>query len=170
MNDHNIKEIAPILIDKIKHCVCILNNETYNLIHKKYNLNAIKAIMHNKAYIQLIEKYKDVPNLKVIDQFCEPKYYFKYLSKQPKTIKDLTFTTKAEDQYLAVALSSILARYYFLISFEKMIEKYNFNFHKGASKLVDQDIELFISRYGLKELEKVGKINFKNYQKITNDN
>ena len=71
LNDDYIRELGPQLISKFKHSLLILDNETYNKVHETDNLNAIKAKMHNKAYINMIKKGYDLPKLGYIDQFCQ---------------------------------------------------------------------------------------------------
>ncbi len=163
LKDDQIKKIAPELMKKLIYSLLILDNKTYNIENQKYNLNEFKALMHNQAYLHLARKV-DLPKLKVIDQFCEPKIYYRYL-KNRKTI-DLQFHTKAENKFLAVACASIIARYAFLKEMEKMNQKYDMIFPLGASDKVDDFGKEFVGKYGVHELEKVGKIHFKNTDKM----
>ncbi len=163
LKDDQIKKIAPELMKKLIYSLLILDNKTYNIENQKYNLNEFKALMHNQAYLHLARKV-DLPKLKVIDQFCEPKIYYRYL-KNRKTI-DLQFHTKAENKFLAVACASIIARYAFLKEMEKMNQKYDMIFPLGASDKVDDFGKEFVGKYGVHELESVGKIHFKNTDKM----
>ena len=54
-------EMAPRLVKIVEHSTLILNNQRYNkLIQSKfYNLNKIKAIMHNNVIINLTNKLTD---------------------------------------------------------------------------------------------------------------
>lgn len=161
LDDNQIREIAPKLMNRLKYSLLIVENSKYNIIHKTNNLNAIKAKLHNQAYLNLSTK-SPLPSLLVVDQFTPPKSYFRYLEKEKRIINNLFFTTKAESKYLSVACASMIARYAFLVKWDEMEKKYNFTFHKGASSLVDQDIKQFVAKYGTKELENVAKLHFKN--------
>lgn len=163
IKDSQIRVIAPKLMERLKHSLLILDNTTYNLENKKYNLNEFKALMHNQAYIHLSKKAQ-LPKLKVIDQFCDPKVYYRYL-KDRDFIK-LDFYTKAENKFLAVACASIIARYAFLSEIDKLCKKYNTLLPLGGGSKVDEFGKEFVQQYGEKELEKVAKLHFKNTMKI----
>ena len=167
LNDEYIRNIGPSLINKFKHSLLILDNEKYNEVHKKDNLNAIKAKMHNQAYLNMQNKGYDIPKLACIDQFCPPADYYAYLNDVDKIYKDLIFETKAESKYPAVAVGSIIARYVFLEYMDKLETKYNIKFPKGSSETdkIDQTIRLFLSKYPKNELKKVCKLHFKNFEK-----
>ena len=60
-------------------------------------------------------------------------------------MKNIIFETKAENKYLSVACSSIIARYYFLKEIEKLSEISGYNILKGASfygkeKITSEDV------------------------------
>lgn len=161
LTDKDIIDIASQIIKVIPYTILILDNAKYNKVHQTNNLNMIKAKLHNQAYINLSKK-TSLTNLKVIDQFCPENTYYNYLKNEPNIIKDIHFETKAENKYLSVACASIIARYYFLDYFDKLSQHYNFNFHKGASSIVDEDIKNFVKKFGEKELNNVAKVHFKN--------
>jgi ribonuclease HIII len=164
INDETICKIAPTLIKEIPHVTYILDNKTYN----KYptNMNKIKAVLHNKVLCELAKK----PNLKydyiVIDQFCYPKNYFEYIKDAKEKITKITFTTKAEDKCLSVAVSSIISRYIFIKEFEKLGESLKIFLQKGAGTEVDKQGVMIVNHYGLAKLEEIAKLNFKNTEKI----
>jgi len=167
LQDSYILKIAPELISRFKHSLLILDNQTYNKVHEKNNLNAIKAKMHNKAYLNMLDKGYVIPKAAYVDQFCSISDYYRYLADEERIFRDLTFETKAEEKYPAVAVASIIARYAFLKSMEQMNDKYHMVFHRGSSdsETIDQDIQKFISLYGKEELKKVGKLHFRNFEK-----
>ncbi|MDO4377580.1 MAG: ribonuclease HIII [Erysipelotrichia bacterium] len=166
LTDEYIKEITPHIIKTIKYSVLILPNEKYNYLISKYNLNCLKAILHNQAYINLINKGVELPDLAVVDDFCGQDLYYRYLLSQKQVIKDLTFQTKAESQYPAVACASIISRYCFLQEMEAMSNKYKIELPKGAAPITEEIGKIFLQRYGINELNKVCKMNFKNYQRL----
>ena len=57
LTDEKILNIAPLLIKRIPHVTAILTPLQYNNMYsKEVNMNAIKAIMHNKVLYTLITK------------------------------------------------------------------------------------------------------------------
>ena len=169
LNDSKILEIGPTLINHFKHSILILDNHKYNEIHKKFNMNAIKAKLHNQAYINLINKGYKLPKECVIDQFCERSLYYSYLEDEKEVFKDLIFETKAESKYKAVALASCIARYTFLKYMNELSKMYNFEFPLGAGEIVDIKAKEFINKYGYDKLEKVAKLHFKNTSYLEED-
>lgn len=165
LNDEYILKVAPTLIKKVKHSLLILDNEKYNQVIRENNMNVIKAKLHNQAYINLQKKIKKLPELIIVDDFCGEDKYYQYL-KGEKSIKNITFETKAESKYLSVAIASMISRYAFLTKMSELSSKYKMTFPKGASNLVDEFTKTFVEKYGTDELKKVAKINFKNAKRI----
>jgi len=161
LTDEYILEIAPKIMKFIKYSCLVLGNKKYNEIHKKYNLNAIKAILHNQVYLNLA-KSNQMPKYCYVDQFAAKPLYFRYLNDQPEIYKDLIFETKAESKYIAVAVASMIARYTFLIKWEEINKFYEIDFHKGAGDKVNKDAIKFVEKYGRNRLNEVAKVHFKN--------
>lgn len=166
LSDAMIRTLAPQLIEAVPHSLLILDNATYNAVHRTDNMNAIKAKLHNQCYLHLEKKLGRLPKLRVVDQFTPERQYYRYLAQQPEVVSRITFVTKAENQFDAVACASIIARYGFLKAWDAMEQTYDMTFHKGAGALVDADIQTFVARYGKQRLEKVAKLHFKNTEKI----
>ena len=165
INDEMIQEIAPKLIEELPHSLLIVDNKKYNSIHKIYNMNEIKAILHNQAYVNLSKKIK-LPDFKVVDQFAREDLYYHYLRNEPTVISGIHFETKAENKYLAVASASIIARYAFIRSMDALSQQYHRTFEKGAGAAVDQFAKQFVKQYGFDELKNVAKLHFKNTEKL----
>ncbi|MDO4197387.1 MAG: ribonuclease HIII [Erysipelotrichaceae bacterium] len=167
LTDDYIRKIGPQLIERFKHSLLILDNEKYNRVHESNNLNAIKAKMHNQAYINLINKGYDMPRVSYIDQFCEEDLYYKYLINEKNVYHNLLFETKAESKYPAVAVGSIISRFAFLNCMDKLEELYKMKFPKGSSDTenIDKAINEYIQKYGIDNLNKVGKLHFANFNK-----
>ena len=165
LTDQDILKIAPEIIQRIPHSLLIVDNEKYNVVHQTNNLNAIKAKLHNQAYVNLSKKY-GLPEFKIIDQFCVESSYYKYIQKEPVIIRGIHFETKAENKYISVGTSSIIARYAFLKKMEEMDQKWDMHFCLGAGSNVDQCAKEFVKRYGFDALDKVAKTHFKNTEKI----
>lgn len=167
LTDEYIRQIGPELIKRFKHSLLILDNARYNKVHETDNLNAIKAKMHNKAFLNMLDKGYDIPSAAYIDQFCPEDAYYRYLVNEKDVYHKLIFETKAEEKYPAVAIGSIISRYAFLDYMDKLEQKYGMKFQKGSSDLeqIDKDIQTFISKYGKDELKNIGKLHFKNFDK-----
>lgn len=166
LNDSQITQIAQTLIKEIPYVLLILDNQKYNEVHPTNNMNAIKAKLHNSALRQLLVKLPFKPEQIIIDQFTPEKTYYRYLSEEENVIKGITFQTKAENAYYAVACASIIARYAFVESMNRLSKAYKCEFPKGAGVNVDTFGKNFIARYGVETLNQVSKTHFSNYQRI----
>ena len=165
MSDADMLKIGPLLMERIPHSLLIVPPQKYNQVHESNNLNAIKAKLHNQAYINLAKKI-ELPSFKIIDQFTPETSYYRYLKNEPQIIRDIHFETKAEDKYLSVAVGSIISRYGFLKTWEEMEKKYNMTLPKGSGDQVDIVAQAFVERYGLERLGEIAKLHFKNTEKI----
>lgn len=165
MSDTDMLKIGPLLMERIPHSLLIVPPQKYNRVHESNNLNAIKAKLHNQAYINLAKKI-ELPSFKIIDQFTPKTSYYRYLKNEPQIIRDIHFETKAEDKYLSVAVGSIISRYGFLKTWEEMEKKYNMTLPKGSGDQVDIVAQAFVERYGLERLGEIAKLHFKNTEKI----
>lgn len=167
ITDEKIKDIVPKIINKIPHTTFILYPSEYN--EKGItNMNKIKAILHNKVLYNLIHKdnydYKKI----VVDQFVYPQKYYEHLAGTNNIVKDITFTTHAEDKCLSVAVSSIISRYVFLKEMDKLSNEIGVILPKGAGINVDEVGKNLIDKFGFDILKKYAKLNFKNTDKIKN--
>lgn len=172
LSDTEIQKIAPKLIKNISNSYIVLKNNKYNKAKEKYNLNEIKAILHNQVYTELEKKYT-LPKLCIIDQFCSEDNFYKYLSNidNLEYKKDYHFETKAENKYISIAVASIIARYYFIKEFDKLCIKYNMNLSKGSSNpIIEKQIKEIIKTHGKDELKNVAKLHFKNVKTILDNN
>ena len=171
MTDDKIRRCAPIIMKKLPYVTFTLSNPKYNeLAFKGFNMNKIKAILHNKVLYELSNK--GIPYHKIIvDQFTTPRSYFSYLKQENITEKvtKITFLTKGESAHLSVAAASVISRYLFLEEMDKLSEKYKLTILKGASDKVDELGKQIVAKYGKQELNKIAKLNFKNTEKILNN-
>ena len=165
LSDKAILEIGESLIKNISHTILITNNEKYNeLIEKGFNMNKIKAYLHNHSIKKLVVKHPDY-QMVILDKFTSKESYFKYLETED-TFKNINFLTQAESIHKAVAVAAIIARYYFLKEFEKLNEELKIELPKGASAAVDAVAKVIYLKYGEEIFKKIAKLNFKNYQRI----
>lgn len=171
ITDDKIIKIAPELIKKIPHSIMILNNEDYNNFYSTdINMNKIKAILHNKVLIALLNKERYPYEMIVMDQFAKPKTYFSYLKQASNVVRNIEFTTKAEDKCLSVAVSSIIARYLFLKEMKRLSQELQIDLPKGSSFLVDEVGKKIVEQFGESKLKEIAKLNFKNTQRILQKN
>lgn len=166
ITDDYIKKIAPQIMDKIPYSAFVLTNQEYNkLDHEKINMNKIKALLHNKVLLNLVEKNYPFEKI-VVDQFTPPKNYYEYLTDTQKKVTNITFTPRAEEQCLSVACASIISRYIFLREMYKMSQELNSEIPKGAGTNVDEFVQALVDKKGKDILNNYVKLNFKNTQKI----
>ena len=167
ITDEKIIKIAPELIKKIPHTTIVLSNKEYNSYHSTdINMNKIKAILHNKCLLSVIKKDNVTYKYIVIDQFEPEKSYYAHLSQVPEKVTNIKFITKAEDQCLSVAASSIISRYIFLKEMKKLGERFGIEMPLGASGLVDEVGANLVKKHGKGILEEIAKLSFKNTEKI----
>ena len=171
LTDDKILKIAPEIIKRIPHQEEIISNAEYNNMQDNgYNMNKIKAIYHNKAILGLMKKDNFVYDMVVVDQFTPERNYYNYLKSEPNVFRKIKFTTKAEDKCLSVACSSIISRYLFLKEIEKIGNSLGSFIPKGASTLVDDYGKKIVQNFGKEKLRSIAKLNFKNTEKILNEN
>ena len=165
ISDKKIIQLGPKLAKMLMHSLIILSPQKYNkLIAQGYNLNKIKALLHNQAIVKTFAKLqRQVPI--IVDQFCTPQLYFNYLKDETEIYRDLEFHTKAEQVHLSVAAASIIARYAYLVKMNQYSKKYGVTLLKGASKDVDAQIVEIYNKIGLKNMPSIAKMNFKNITK-----
>lgn len=166
MTDRQIVELAPKLSKKLTHSVLILNPDRYNLLSRKgYNMNKIKAYLHNQAILLTINKLEDKNTPVIVDQFCLPKLYYNYLKDEKVVHKDISFFTKAESVHISVAAASIIARYAFLAKMQQLSRFAGMRLLKGASADVDKQLVYLYKSKGYDILRPITKLNFKNLTK-----
>ena len=165
LGDDKIMEVAPKIAKKIPFVTYTLSPEEYNQVGIT-NMNKVKAILHNKVLSTLLKRDDYKYDYIVVDQFALVDKYFEHIKNIPDKVTNISFTTHAEDKCLSVAVSSVISRYIFLKEMDKMSEKYGMNILKGAGPAVDELGVEFVKKYGLEELKKAVKINFKNTIKI----
>ena len=167
LTDDKIREIAPKLAAKIKYKSIIMTNTEYNEKHKDtFNMNKIKAIMHNKALYRMVHEENLDYDYIIVDEFARENRYYEYLDNNPNIQRGITFITKAEDKNLAVASASVISRYIFLKEFDKICDEIHIPLPKGAGKDVDEIGKEVVETYGKEKLKEIAKYNFKNTERI----
>ena len=171
ITDDKILKIAPLIAKRIKYKSIILNNKDYNKFHNNdFNMNKIKAILHNKVLYQMInEEHPDYDYI-IVDEFAKEHRYYDYIKDSPNIQRDITFMTKAEDKCLSVACASIISRYLFLKEFDKLSDSLHIPLPKGANNEVDKIGIEIVEKYGKEKLFEVAKLNFMNTSRILKTN
>ena len=167
LTDEKMLEIAPKLVKRIKYKSIIMTNAEYNEKHKNtFNMNKIKAIMHNKALWRMVHEENLDYDYIIVDEFARENRYYEYLEGSPNIQRGITFITKAEDKNLAVAAASVISRYIFLKEFDKISDSLHIPLPKGAGKDVDDIGKEVVEKYGKEKLKEIAKYNFKNTERI----
>ncbi|MGT2888097.1 ribonuclease HIII [Streptococcus didelphis] len=168
LTDTKIKELAPILEKAIKHKALLLSPQKYNEMvgkNKAYNAVSIKVALHNQAIFLLLQTGVE-PEKIVIDAFTSQGNYEKHLIKEKNHFPNpLTFVEKAEGQYLAVAVSSIIARNLFLENLKNLGEELGYTLPSGAGQASDKVASHLLAAYGISSLDYSAKLHFANTQK-----
>ena len=167
ITDAKILEIAPLIAKKIKYKSIILSNIDYNKYHSLYNMNKVKAILHNKVLLEIMKEKPNVDYI-IIDEFAKQYVYYNYLKDATNIQREITFITKAENKNMAVACSSIISRYLFLKEYKKLEDELKIKLPKGAGSEVDKIGKELVLNYGEEILNKVAKKSFKNTERILN--
>lgn len=166
LTDQKIRQIAPILKDKIQHQELLLSPSKYNeVIGDRYNAVSVKVALHNQAIYLLLQKGAQ-PEKIVIDAFTSAKNYDKYLAQEANRFSNpISLEEKAEGKYLAVAVSSIIARDLFLENLENLGRELGYQLPSGAGTTSDKVASQILQAYGMQGLNFCAKLHFKNTEK-----
>ena len=166
LTDQKIRQIAPILKEKIQHQALLLSPSKYNeVIGDRYNAVSVKVALHNQSIYLLLQKGIQ-PEKIVIDAFTSAKNYDKYLAQEANHFSNpISLEEKAEGKYLAVAVSSIIARDLFLENLENLGRELGYQLPSGAGTASDKVASQILQAYGMKGLNFCAKLHFKNTEK-----
>ena len=166
LTDQKIRQIAPILKEKIQHQALLLSPSKYNeVIGDRYNAISVKVALHNQAIYLLLQKGIQ-PEKIVIDAFTSAKNYDKYLAQEANRFSNpISLEEKAEGKYLAVAVSSIIARDLFLENLENLGRELGYQLPSGAGTASDKVASQILQAYGMQGLNFCAKLHFKNTEK-----
>lgn len=166
LTDPKIRQLAPILKEKIQHQALLLSPSKYNeVIGDRYNAVSVKVALHNQAIYLLLQKGVQ-PEKIVIDAFTSAKNYDKYLAQEANRFSNpISLEEKAEGKYLAVAVSSIIARDLFLENLENLGRELGYQLPSGAGTASDKVASQILQAYGMQGLNFCAKLHFKNTEK-----
>lgn len=166
LTDQKIRQIAPILKEKIQHQALLLSPSKYNeVIGDRYNAVSVKVALHNQAIYLLLQKGIQ-PEKIVIDAFTSANNYDKYLAQEANRFSNpISLEEKAEGKYLAVAVSSVIARNLFLENLENLGRELGYQLPSGAGTASDKVASQILQAYGMQGLNFCAKLHFKNTEK-----
>ena len=167
LTDEKILQIAPEIMKRIPYVTTILDNKTYNEKHSNNcNMNKLKAILHNKALLELKNKNNWSFAKIVVDEFCSKDKFYEYIKDVPEKVMHITFMTKAEDKVLSVACASIISRYIFLRKMDELSDSVHIPLPKGAGANVDNVAKDIKDEFGEDKLYELAKMNFSNANRL----
>lgn len=164
LDDDTIRNIGKILIKKFDYSLLVLMPEKFNEVREDNNMNRVKARMHNQAIGNLKKKHESA--YIYLDQFAEEKTYYSYLDEEKEVVRGITFATKGETKYIAVALGSVIARYAFLLKMDELSKELGETIPLGAGADVDKFIAKLLETKSKEELKKFAKLNWANFRKL----
>ena len=168
LTDSQIIPLSLKIAEFIPYSIIYLDAEKLNLLSKKeYNLNFVKAYLHNKSIYSILKKHPEVNyDAILIDEFTPREKYLEYLKNTQNVVENITTIKRGEQAHIAIAAASILARAAFLKEMQKLSKTYDMPILKGAGREVDRNAISFVKSFGWKELFKIAKIKFANTQRI----
>lgn len=166
LTDKKICQIAPLLKERILYQELLLPPKKYNqAIQDGYNAVSVKVALHNQAIFLLLQKGVQAEKI-VIDAFTSHKNYNRHLIKEKNHFPNpISLEEKAESKYLAVAVSSIIARNMFLENLAQLEQEIGLTLPSGAGEDVDQIASQILKMHGLAGLEMTAKLHFVNTKK-----
>jgi ribonuclease HIII len=166
--DRKIRELFSKVEEYPYYYASVIHPLEYNELVKKYgNVSVLLAKQHSlvieRGLLDLKSKGIKCDHV-VLDQFSSSKSRVSdELGEMGKAINVMQFHKGESD--IAVAAASIIARGVFLKEWDVMCKKYDFQFPKGASTVID-DAKMFVSIHGFDKLQEVAKIGFKTTLKV----
>lgn len=164
ISDNKILYLSNIIKKKIINSIIYISPKKYNELYYKFkNLNKIVAWGHSRVIKNLLNREENIDKI-LIDKFTTKNYIENFLTEKEKKVERIEIVNGEKE--IAIATASILARSGFLITLDKLKKEWKIDFYKGASDNVNNVGVEFVKKYGIENLEKVSKINFRNYKKI----
>jgi len=124
-------------------------------------LNELLAWMHGRVILNL--QQRTMFEGAVVDKFAKEQT----LTGSLKDLKNISLIqqVRGEDD-IAVACASIIARYNFIKSIDKLSKQFDIKLPKGASAKVISAGKEFCARFGKERLNEIAKVHFKTYNEI----
>lgn len=167
LTDTKIAQIATQLMAKLPYHIVNIMPEKYNAVHQKMNIEKMKAISHNFALLKVYQQIQpQQPDAFLIDQFEPRPIYYRYLADEPTVLtQNVYLTTKAEQNHLAVAAASIIARHQANLSMNELTDKAGFKIPLGNHQAVNEIAAKLLQQGGESYLGQFAKLHFINTKK-----
>ncbi len=158
-NDQTIMNLAKKIIPLVNWNYKIFYNSAYNTLYDVFkNSHIIKTIGHYECIYALREKLKSKA-FAIIDGYVNKKKTFiKYLNVSKCYLDNFQLVPKAETEYAAVAVSSILARFLFLKTIHALEAEFKLKIVLGAGEPAKKQVKYYLkqrSHYEYKHYLKV---------------
>ncbi len=164
LTDEKMMDIGEKLIEDLEYEVKIIDPRKYAKLNEEFkNVSIILSKAHVEAISKLFERVGDDVEFVVVDQFSKSQ---RRLNDEYSLSVPLKQFHHAESD-VAVAAASIIARYFFLLEFQKMKETYNVKFPLGATHVIKFG-KSFYKKHGMEGLRDVAKVSFRTTEKIVN--
>jgi len=166
MSDERVRAVAPILMKELPYSMLVLDNLKYNFLTRVRgcNMNKLKAHLHNNVIYKLLQIVKEYDRI-VIDAFTTKEKYFEYIKDEKIKVENVDLEEKAESKHLAVAAASIIARYGFILEFDRLSKEVGLELPKGAGGKVDLAISKIMKLKSERFFDRIAKTNFKNFER-----
>ena len=142
----------------------LMPTEYNELWEAQRNVNHLLADMHADAIAALVEK--EEPEVVVVDRFAHESLVARRLEKRVKKMPSRLVQVPRAEAHPVVAAASIVARIRFLEGLRQCEADSGTDLHKGAGAPVDVVIQRVFAIGGLELLRKVGKVHFKNSERV----
>jgi len=167
ISDNRIMTIDEHLRTRFPHVVLVLMPEEYNRRYEKTrNLNVLLAECHAQVIVDVMklgQARNNQADRAISDKFGRTD---RLMTALHKTDCSLPVEQLVRGEAIPqVAAASIVARAEFVRRMQIMSRKFGVEMPKGASAQVDQAGRELVARFGAKELQRVAKTHFKNYQR-----
>ena len=164
LTDQKMLEMGKELVKLLDYEVKIVSPREYAKLNDKYkNVSIMLAKVHVEIIKRLFDRVGYGVNFVVVDQFSKSK---SRLESEFNIKVPLKQYHHAEND-VAVAAASIIARYFFLLEFEKMNKEYSTKFPFGCTHVIKFGKD-FYRKYGMDALKDTAKVSFRTTKEIVN--
>jgi len=166
LTDKRIDEIAKILRSKYEEKIAIIcpSVEKYNEMYLGFkNLNLLLGWMHAKAIEKLHTKFPLVRSA-IFDQFANETLVTRFL-QNPENL-NVKAMIHGEDNDIAVAAASVIARSYFVKKMKELSIEHKTHIPLGAGNNVVTAGKIFVREHGWENLKFAAKTHFKTMEKL----
>ncbi|WP_071130638.1 ribonuclease HIII [Enterococcus timonensis] len=166
LKDPEIKEIAQQLMTILPYKTLVVTPKKYNEYQQKFNAVEMKVLFHHHVLTQLAKELPVKPAATLVDAFTTKASLTKYSKTHNLTWpQPFYFVEKGEQQHLAVAAASMIARKLFLDYLEQDGASLGLPLPSGAGAKSDLVAAEILRQGGLDLLGEHAKLHFANTQK-----